>query len=106
MVNLVIEDWDGKQKSVTLTPDSYPNLMEVIKDAGFDIMANCGGMGLCATCHVLILNGGNELPPADDYELSTLDTLPDVESNSRLSCQLLTENIKSGITLKIKESDY
>jgi ferredoxin len=106
MVDLVIEDWNGKRKTVPLTPNSYPNLMEVIKDAGFDIMANCGGMGICATCHVLILNGGDELPPADDHELSTLDTLPDVEPNSRLSCQLLTEDVKNGLTLKIKESNY
>jgi 2Fe-2S ferredoxin len=106
MVNLIIEDWDGKRKTVELTHNSGPNLMEIIKEAGFNIMATCGGMGLCATCHVLVLEGHNDLPPAIGEELSTLDTLPDAEWNSRLSCQLKTDTIKSPLTLKIKESNY
>ena len=35
-----------------LTVESGSTIMEVIRDAGLDIEAACGGCCACATCHV------------------------------------------------------
>jgi len=64
-------------------------IMEIIRDAGLDIEAACGGCCACATCHVYITNDKIEkLIAKDDDEESMLDQAFDVEKNSRLGCQI------------------
>ena len=64
-------------------------IMEIIRDAGLDIEAACGGCCACATCHVYITNDKIEkLIAKDDDEESMLDQTFDVEKNSRLGCQI------------------
>jgi Na+-transporting NADH:ubiquinone oxidoreductase subunit F len=40
------------------------NLMDVLSDAGYGIMAACAGSGTCGTCRVKILEGLEEPTPA------------------------------------------
>lgn len=80
-------------------------LMEVIRDWGVPIKAECGGSCSCATCHVYVADGWMEkLPPpsADEEDLlySTLDKKP----NSRLSCQILLNEGLDGIEVKVAPS--
>jgi len=64
-------------------------IMEIIRDAGLDIEAACGGCCACATCHVYVTNDKIEkLIAKDDDEESMLDQAFDVEKNSRLGCQI------------------
>ena len=64
-------------------------IMEIIRDAGLDIEAACGGRCACATCHVYITNDKiNKLNSIEDDEESMLDQAFDVEKNSRLGCQI------------------
>ena len=61
--------------------------MEVIRDWGLNIKAECGGSCSCATCHVWVDEAWFDKlhPPTDDEEdllFSTLDKKP----TSRLSC--------------------
>ena len=77
-------------------------IMEIIRDAGLDIEAACGGCCACATCHVYVTNDKiKKLIAIDDDEESMLDQAFDVEKNSRLGCQIdFTEEI-SGIELTL-----
>ena len=64
-------------------------IMEIIRDAGLDIEAACGGCCACTTCHVYVTNDKIEkLIAKDDDEESMLDQTFDVEKNSRLGCQI------------------
>ena len=64
-------------------------IMEIIRDAGLDIEAACGGCCACATCHVYVTNDKiDKLIAKDDDEESMLDQAFDVEKNSRLGCQI------------------
>ena len=64
-------------------------IMEIIRDAGLDIEAACGGCCACATCHIYVTNDKIEkLIAKDDDEESMLDQTFDVEKNSRLGCQI------------------
>jgi 2Fe-2S ferredoxin len=79
--------------------------MEVIRDWGVGIKAECGGSCSCATCHVYVAEPWfAKLPaPSDDEEdllFSTLDKKP----NSRLSCQILLSEDLDGLELTIAPS--
>lgn len=75
--------------------------MEVLKASDYDILATCGGMALCATCHVQILEGIEKLDEQSDNELDMLDTLPEITDESRLSCQIKLHPSLDGLKLRI-----
>ena len=65
-------------------------VMEIIRDWGLNIKAECGGACACATCHVHVAPGWtDQLHPIEAEEEDMLDQAFDVRDNSRLSCQLL-----------------
>ncbi|MBC7865564.1 MAG: 2Fe-2S iron-sulfur cluster binding domain-containing protein [Bacteroidia bacterium] len=77
------------------------SLMEFLKGNEYDILATCGGMALCATCHVSVLSGFEKLNPISDDEYAILDTLPGITDTSRLSCQLKLSDEMDGMVVKI-----
>lgn len=102
MINITIEDRNGEQQPVEIPEEISLSLMEVLKASGYNILATCGGMALCATCHVQVLKGLDELPAAGNEEMDMLDTLPDAGFDSRLACQIrMSENL-NGMVFKIR----
>jgi 2Fe-2S ferredoxin len=98
MIQFTIEDRDGERQMLEIPEGINLSLMEVLKASEYNILATCGGMALCATCHVQVLDGFDNLPPARDAELDMLDTLPDADADSRLACQIrVDETIEGGI---------
>jgi len=82
-----VKDREGEVQE--LKAEIGSTIMEIIRDAGLDIEAACGGCCACATCHVYITNDKIEkLIAKDDDEESMLDQAFDVEKNSRLGCQI------------------
>ncbi|PSR53710.1 ferredoxin [Adhaeribacter arboris] len=102
MIHLTIEDRDGNRQDIEIPEGINLSLMEVLKASEYDILATCGGMGICATCHVQVLEAPNSLPPVNDTELDMLDTLPEAGPDSRLSCQLRVNEDMEGAIFKIK----
>tara|TARA_B100000989_G_C19428382_1_gene421843 strand:+ start:473 stop:796 length:324 start_codon:yes stop_codon:yes gene_type:complete len=77
-------------------------VMEVIRDSGLPIKAECGGACACATCHVYVNeNWLEKLIPASDEEEQMLDEAFDVEDNSRLSCQILLRPELDGLEVTL-----
>lgn len=92
-INITVVDENGQKKLLQAPPDMNISLMEFLKANDYPILATCGGMALCATCHVEVLKNYEQLNPPTDDELNMLDTLPTVRPTSRLSCQIkLTES--------------
>lgn len=104
IITINVEDRDGTRQEVQVPTDVNLSLMEILKASEYDILATCGGMALCATCHVEIISGAENLTQAEDQELNMLDTLPDADDNSRLACQLRLTDMNNGLTIKIKGS--
>ena len=77
-------------------------LMEVLRDYGLPIKAECGGACSCATCHVHIAGAGRAPlhPPADD-ELDRLAEIFDADDSSRLACQILTGPPTDGLAVRL-----
>ncbi len=102
MINITIEDRNGEQSPVEIPEEISLSLMEVLKASEYNILATCGGMALCATCHVQVLEGLAALPSPGDDEMDMLDTLPDAGFDSRLACQIrISENL-NGMVFRIR----
>ena len=77
-------------------------IMEIIRDWGLDIKAECGGACACATCHVYVdRDWAPKLYEPTDEEVDRLDEAFEVTGNSRLSCQILMRPEYDGIELKL-----
>ena len=102
MINITIEDRNGEQKSIEIPEEISLSLMEVLKASEYNILATCGGMALCATCHVQLLKGLEDLPEAGNEDMDMLDTLPDAGFDSRLACQIrMSENL-NGMIFRVR----
>lgn len=102
IINIKIEDRDGTVQSIEVPTDINLSLMEILKASEYEVLATCGGIALCATCHVQVLAGAEHLAPASDQELDMLDTLPDAQEDSRLACQIRLHDENEGLFIKIK----
>ena len=99
-MKIKVIDRDGNKHE--LEGDVNSTLMEILRDAGLDIEAACGGCCACATCHVYINDQWlNKISPKEDDEESMLDQAFDVRNTSRLSCQISLSDELDGIELEI-----
>lgn len=100
-ITLHVQLPDNTITSFQAPTDMGLSLMEFLKGNEFDILATCGGMALCATCHVEVIKGFEQLNSISDDEYAMLDTLPNITDTSRLSCQLKLSSEMDGLTVKI-----
>jgi len=79
--------------------------MMAIRDAGIEgMLALCGGVCSCATCHVYVDPGSEALldeMSVDEDEL--LDGSIRRRENSRLACQILIIEARAGLRLTIAD---
>jgi 2Fe-2S ferredoxin len=96
-----VQNADGSLTDLEAPVDMGLSLMEFLKACEYDILATCGGMALCATCCVDVLEGEEKLNEMTDDEYAMLDTLPDLLPNSRLACQLQLNHSMNGLVVKL-----
>ena len=102
-MKLIVVDHDGNTHDLEALEGW--RVMEVIRDWGLDIKAECGGACSCATCHVFVDDNWIELLDAPSHEEEDmLDTVPDADVNSRLSCQILMSNDLDGLRVRLAPS--
>jgi len=106
MISITIEDRNGERQNLYIPKGISLSLMEVLKGSDYNILATCGGIALCATCHVQVLEGSDKLPSAGDAELDMLDTLHDATGDSRLACQLRINEDMNGLIVRIRGDEY
>jgi len=77
-------------------------VMEVIRDWGLPIKAECGGACACATCHVWVGKEwiGKLVPPIQE-ELEMLDGAFQVDERSRLCCQIIMTEALDGLEVEL-----
>ena len=99
-IKVYVQEPSGDKSPVDAPTDMGLNLMEVLKASGYPIAATCGGMALCATCHIEVLSD-HELPPPSDDVGYMLDSLPAITDQSRLSCQIKVLPNIDGLMVKL-----
>ena len=100
MINLTVIDREGKPHELEGPTDMNMNLMELCKAYGLPVEGTCGGMALCASCHVYVLSDHELNTPSDDEE-DMLDQAFFVQPNSRLGCQLRLAPDLEGLVVQL-----
>jgi 2Fe-2S ferredoxin len=81
--------------TVEVDPSLYPysrhgqpgSLLDIALAHGVELEHACGGAGVCATCHVILVKGAENLSPPTDDELDVVDMAPNHTPDSRLACK-------------------
>ena len=105
MPQLIVTTREGETR--TLEGGVGLSIMEVIRDAGVDeLLALCGGVCSCATCHVHVdPEFAAALPAMSEDESDLLDSSSHRDATSRLSCQVRMTDAPSGLRVKIAPED-
>ena len=99
-ININVIDRSGNEHQLSGPTDMNLNLMELLKMSEFTIEGTCGGMAMCASCHVYVLSYHN-LTEKSNEEMAMLDESWDTKENSRLSCQLKLSASLDGILVEL-----
>lgn len=100
IISLTIIDREDEVHELDAPTDMNLNLMEVCKSYELPVEGVCGGMALCASCHVYVLSD-HELDDPTEEEEDMLDQAFFVEDNSRLSCQIKIDKDIDGLKVKL-----
>ncbi len=97
---------NGKEHEVDV-PSGWSVMEGAVKNLIPGIDADCGGACACATCHVFVDAAWlAKLPEKEDMEVTMLDFAPEVEANSRLSCQIKVTPELDGLVVRMPKSQH
>lgn len=100
MIKVTIIDRDGKIHKHEAPTDMNMNMMEFCRAVELPVEGICGGMALCASCHMYV-ETEHELPEQSEDEEDMLDQAFFVEHNSRLGCQIKLNNTLEGLIVRL-----
>ncbi|MBR9920183.1 MAG: 2Fe-2S iron-sulfur cluster binding domain-containing protein [Bacteroidetes bacterium] len=100
MIKVTVIDREDERHELVAPTDMNFNMMEVCKSYELPVEGTCGGMALCASCHMYVLTD-HELPEPSDDEEDMLDQAFFVEDNSRLGCQIKIHEGLDGLEVKL-----
>lgn len=102
IVNITVVDREGVEHQLEAPTDMNMNMMELCKSYELPVEGTCGGMAMCASCHLYILSDHDILERNDDEE-AMLDQAFFVKSNSRLGCQVHISSELEGLKVQLAE---
>jgi ferredoxin len=79
-------------------------LLSVLLYQDLDVLKDCGGRGMCATCHIFVKAGSASLSQISRREQRTLEVITTCRPNSRLACQ--TRVLGDGVVLELPPGMY
>ena len=107
MINIYITSVEGDRRKLIV--DQGQSLMRAAVGLGVDgIKADCGGMLVCATCHVYVEPSWvDRIPAPASEELAMLEmTAAERRPNSRLSCQILLSKDMNDLEISLPGTQY
>ena len=106
MPTITYIDHDGTERPIEAK--NGETVMETaIKNSVPGIDADCGGACACATCHVYVDEAFmDKVGEPEEMEQSMLDFAENVQSNSRLSCQITVSDALDGLKVTTPESQH
>jgi ferredoxin len=84
--------------------ETNSNLLSVLMHKELDVLKECGGRGMCATCHIYVKEGMNALSPMNRREQRTLEVITSCKPNSRLACQ--SRVLENGVVVELPPGMY
>lgn len=80
------------------------NLLSLLITKDLKVSQECGGRGMCATCHIFITDGMEQLSPMSRREQRTLEVITTCKMNSRLACQARV--VGDGVVVELPAGMY
>ncbi len=80
------------------------NLLSGLMQHDLQVLHECGGRGMCSTCHVYIKAGMESLSPMSRREQRTLEIITTCNRMSRLACQ--TRVLGEGVVVELPAGTY
>lgn len=102
IIKVTVIDREGKAHELDAPTDMSMNMMELCKASELPVEGTCGGMAMCASCHMYI-KSDHELNEMSEDEENMLDQAFFVEENSRLGCQIHLKDELDGLVVKLAE---
>ena len=102
IIKVSVIDRQGERHELEAPTDMNMNMMEVCKSYELPVEGTCGGMAMCASCHMYVMSD-HDLPEMSDDEEDMLDQAFFVEDNSRLGCQIHLTDEMDGLEVKLAE---
>ncbi len=102
MVKITVIDRQGVSHQLDAPTDMNMNMMELCKSYELPVEGTCGGMAMCASCHMYV-QSDHELGERNDDEEAMLDQAFFVKTNSRLGCQLPISKALDGLVVQLAE---
>ena len=99
-INIKVIDRNGELHNLKGPIDMNLNVMELLKINELPVEGTCGGMAMCASCHVYVVSD-HILPEKTFDEIAMLEESWVMQDNSRLSCQLKLSEQLEGLTIQI-----
>lgn len=102
-ITIKIKDRKGQIHEVKAPTDMALSLMHVVSAYEIEALGTigiCGGKAMCHTCQCYTVNDVT-LPEKREAEIATLSRLPNIKTNSRLSCQIPVTAALDGLEIEI-----
>ena len=101
MPKVIYVSADGEKREVEV-PVGTTVMSAALKNGIEGIVAECGGVCMCSTCHVFVEESFlGKLPPAQDTEEAVLEIAAEErQPNSRLSCQIKMTDELDGLIVQ------
>lgn len=103
-IYITVIDREGLAHNLEAPTDMNMNLMELCKATELPVEGTCGGMALCASCHVYV-ESEHELKEQSADEEDMLDQAFFVKPNSRLGCQIRLKDELDGLVVRLAPVD-
>jgi len=104
MPKVIYVSHSGDRKEIDV-PVGTTVMAAALKNGIDGIVAECGGVCMCSTCHVFVDEAFlSKIPPADDTEEAVLEIAAiERQPNSRLSCQIKVTEDLDGLIVVMPE---
>ena len=100
MIKVFVIDRDEKRHELDAPTDMNMNMMELCKSYELPVEGTCGGMAMCASCHMYV-QSSHDISERSEDEEDMLDEAFFVEDNSRLGCQIKLTSDLDGLEVKL-----
>lgn len=90
--------------SVEVSIQTNDNLLSALLKKELHVLKECGGRGMCSTCHVFVKEGMDSLSPLNRREQRTLEVITTANQFSRLACQARV--LGQGVILELPSGMY
>lgn len=104
-INILYINSLGETLPISIPLNGTENLMEIIRDYGYEDWGECRGRTWCRSCHVELNANADFSDDITPEERSALSLIQNKNQNSRLACQITINSALDSETIYYRGED-